>query len=219
MAIAYLFAVFLAVGFALDFTAVPVFLTAFVVQFLTCRSTLEDPAFQPARHSRTEEVCRAFRQLQDKRQIEFDITQISENIERWHAGYIAFAIEGVVSNGSNGQPLTRVFRTLLRFFTNNWSEPVRKIHTKPRRKLGNRGGMLGRINPDVKAADPIQEVLADTDEHGIVPSDSKTAPSVFSKAIREVEPRSLADNASIGAIFDPALQTHKCESLRCHQLI
>ncbi|GAB2930495.1 hypothetical protein [Rheinheimera gaetbuli] len=184
------------------------FLTAFVVQFLTCRSTLEDPAFQPARHSRTEEVCRAFRQLQDKRQIEFDIMQISENIERWHAGYIAFAIEGVVSNSSNGQPLTRVFRTLLRFFTNNWSEPVRKIHTKPRRKLGNRGGMLGRINPDVKAADPIQEVLADTDEHGIVPSDSNTTPSAFSKAICEVEPRSLADNASIGAIFDPALQSY-----------
>lgn len=184
------------------------FMDAFVVHAINNKLLLEDENIQPTKRTRTEEVCRALRILQDKRQVSFNVLLLAENIKNWRAHEIARALERFTQQVSIDKDTIRYLRTLTKFFANDWPKPKLRGKLGPQKK-GRRGSgkkVSARpqkvINKTSVTPGPIQ-----LDEQGIDEHDVEILRTHLAEEIEEESGRENYEQNSIAAIFDNQLQT------------
>jgi hypothetical protein len=178
------------------------FLTAFVVQYLRCKHTLEAPELQTTK-TLPEEVCRAFRQIQHKQQLLINVEQISGKIERWEAGDIAWVLQQLLDENQFNKEFRKTLRFLICFFSNKWKEPVKRGPTGPQRRKRSGGGGRSAVRPDQRLIDSeTLPPLADAQEESVIEADVEILRSHFSLDIDDEPERDPSDKLSIAAVFD-----------------
>ncbi len=183
------------------------FLAAFVCHFLQNKVMLEDPEIQPANHSRTEEVCRAIRKLQDKNQLLFSAPQLAQNLTNWHATEIASALYSVVSQNILDKDTARYAKTLIKFFASDWSKPRLKGPIGPQKNKRHGGGKRGGTRPELVTGDgKVAPAAVHLDEQGVDAQDVEVLRTHLSNELEEESVRGDEELSSIGAIFDSDLQ-------------
>jgi hypothetical protein len=183
------------------------FLTAFIKHFIQCKKTLEDPSIQPKEHTRSEEVCRAFRWLQHKNSPTFNVKLFSSSIKNWSPGEIATAIDGFLVGARFEKATIRYSRTLYKFFANDWSNIKLKGANGPQKTPRSGGGTRVTTKPVVE---PVSKTLVPavvvTNEEGVDVQDTEILRTHITNTIDSENDRAKYERNSIGAIFDEELQ-------------
>lgn len=186
------------------------FFKLFCVHYVENVKLLKDPDLQPNKHSRTEEVCRAFRKIQHNKQSGFNVTLILNQLTNWTAGDLAYAFDSYINEGGGYGGLLRYVQSLVKFFSNGWTIPNLRGGGGP--STGRRSGSQGRdtVVPEVPQL-PTRKAMVEppeiqSDEHGIVVQDVEVLRTHIAEAIEEQPDREPAEVSSVCALFDEDLK-------------
>lgn len=179
------------------------FLDAFIAHIVLNKPVLEDPEIQPSNRTRTEEVCRALRILQDKRQASFNVLQLADKIVNWQASEIARALVHFEQNNPLDKDTTRYLKILIRFFANDWPKPKLRGQIGPQKNKRQGGGKRVSARPELVASNIIaRPALVLLDEDGVDIHDVEILRTHLAEEIEEDSERESYEQHAIAAIFD-----------------